>query len=56
MVSDINLYFLLGFLGVVYRNIQERFINMENMFTLMEEDVEVTDHPDATRKSLFLTA
>jgi len=37
----------LGFLGTVYRMIQESFINMENMFSLMEEEVEVTDQPNA---------
>ena len=33
----------LNFLGTIYRVIQESFINMENMFTLMEEKVEVQD-------------
>ena len=39
-----------GFLGTVYRMIQESFINMENMFSLMEEEVEVTDQPNALRE------
>jgi len=44
----LNTYFLqlmapLNFLGTIYRVIQESFINMENMFTLMEEKVEVQD-------------
>jgi len=37
----------LNWLGTLYRVIQESFINMENMFDLMEEKVEVEDLPTA---------
>jgi len=37
----------LNFLGTVYRAIQESFINMENMFALMDEKVEIVDLPNA---------
>ena len=37
----------LNFLGSVYRAIQESFINMENMFTLLEENIEIQDSPHA---------
>lgn len=48
----LNTYFLqlmapLNFLGTIYRVIQESFINMENMFTLLEEQIEVEDQPGA---------
>ena len=33
----------LNWLGTLYRVIQEAFVNMENMFDLMNEEVEVTD-------------
>ena len=33
----------LNWLGTLYRVIQESFINMENMFDLMNEEVEVAD-------------
>ena len=35
----------LNWIGSLYRIIQEAFINMENMFDLMNEDVEVKDLP-----------
>ena len=34
-------------LALLYRNIQEALINMENMFELMEEDEEIKDIPEA---------
>jgi len=37
----------LNFMGTVYRMIQESFINMENMFDLMDEPIEVKDRPEA---------
>merc|ERR1719376_1627039 len=37
----------LNWLGTLYRVIQESFVNMENMFDLMAEEVEVTDSPNA---------
>merc|ERR1719334_86490 len=33
----------LNWLGTLYRVIQESFVNMENMFDLMNEEVEITD-------------
>ncbi|CAI4232431.1 unnamed protein product [Auanema sp. JU1783] len=39
----IQLYSPLNFFGTVYRTIQKSFIDMENMFDLMNEDVEVQD-------------
>lgn len=39
----------LNWLGSLYRVIQESFINMENMFDLMNEKVEITDSPVAVR-------
>ena len=44
----------LNWLGTLYRVIQESFINMENMFDLMNEKIEVADQPGAitlSRKS-----
>ena len=35
----------LNWIGTLYRVIQESFINMENMFDLMNEEVEVKDLP-----------
>lgn len=37
----------LNFIGTVYRMIQESFINMEDMFDLLHEKIEVQDKPDA---------
>ena len=37
----------LNWLGTLYRVIQESFINMENMFDLMKEKVEIADQPKA---------
>ena len=37
----------LNWLGTLYRVIQESFINMENMFDLMNEKIEVADQPGA---------
>jgi hypothetical protein len=35
----------LNWLGTLYRVIQESFVNMENMFDLLDEPVEVADSP-----------
>ena len=37
----------LNWLGTLYRVIQESFVNMENMFDLIEEPIEVKDVPNA---------
>ncbi|XP_041366375.1 ATP-binding cassette sub-family B member 6, mitochondrial-like [Gigantopelta aegis] len=42
-----QLYAPLNWLGTYYRMIQQAFIDMENMFDLLQEDQEVKDIPDA---------
>ncbi|KAF8358397.1 hmt-1 [Pristionchus pacificus] len=48
----LQLYAPLNFFGTVYRVIQKSFIDMEQMFDLMAEDVEVKDAPDASEYHL----
>ena len=43
----IQLYAPLNFFGTYYRMIQQAFIDMENMFDLLEVKQEVSDAPDA---------
>lgn len=47
-----QLYMPLNFFGTYYRMIQAAFIDMENMFDLLKEDVEVQDKEDATTLDL----
>ncbi len=44
----IQLYSPLNYFGTYYRMIQQAFIDMENMFDLLEADPEIKDAPNAT--------
>ncbi|MEY2892844.1 MAG: hypothetical protein RJA98_2752 [Pseudomonadota bacterium] len=43
----IQLYIPLNFLGVIYREIKQSMIDMEKMFTLLGQNREIADAPDA---------
>ena len=43
----VQLYVPLNFFGTYYRMIQQAFIDMENVFDLMDVEQEVIDDPDA---------
>jgi ATP-binding cassette subfamily B protein len=49
----IQLYIPLNFLGVIYREIKQSLIDMDNMFSLLSKHREVQDAPDA--KPIILT-
>jgi len=42
-----QLYAPLNWLGTYYRTIQQNFIDMEKMLSLLEENIEVKDRPDS---------
>jgi ABC-type transport system involved in Fe-S cluster assembly fused permease/ATPase subunit len=43
----IQLYIPLNFLGVIYREIKQALADMERLFSLIEENTEIKDSPDA---------
>jgi ATP-binding cassette subfamily B protein len=45
----IQLYLPLNFLGFVYRNVRQSLTDMEDMFELIAEPMEIRDRPDAPR-------
>ncbi|PUA16430.1 ABC transporter ATP-binding protein/permease [Glaciimonas sp. PCH181] len=49
----IQLYIPLNFLGVIYREIKQSLADMERLFSLLDENREIADGPDAT--PLFTT-
>lgn len=44
----LQLYMPLNFFGTYYRLLQTSFVDMENMFELLEDDTRIHDAPDAT--------
>jgi ATP-binding cassette subfamily B protein len=43
----IQMYIPLNFLGVIYREIKQAILDMDNMFSLLQKEREIQDSPDA---------
>ncbi|MGI9381078.1 MAG: ABCB family ABC transporter ATP-binding protein/permease [Methyloligellaceae bacterium] len=43
----IQLYMPLNFMGMIYRELRQGLVDLENMFALLDQDPEIVDHPDA---------
>jgi ATP-binding cassette subfamily B protein len=48
----IQMYIPLNFLGVIYREIKQAILDMDNMFSLLDKDQEIKDLPNAMPISL----
>ncbi len=43
----IQLYMPLNFMGMIYRELRQGLVDLENMFALLDQDPEIVDHPDS---------
>ena len=43
----IQLYMPLNFMGMIYRELRQGLVDLENMFALLDQEPEIIDHPDA---------
>ncbi|CAI1990071.1 Putative multidrug export ATP-binding/permease protein SAV1866 [Serratia liquefaciens] len=48
----LQLYQPLNFFGFIYAEVRQALIDMENMFDLLQEELEIVDRPDATALQL----
>jgi len=51
----IQMYIPLNFLGVIYREIKQAILDMDNMFSLLDKDQEIKDVPHAVPIALLQT-